>query len=95
MPGCLGIDALQQLAGFVLPWMGARGDGMAMGVDGVKFRGKVTPDSGTLHIGVDVKQARLSPKISTIKASGWLRADGKDIYTIDEIVVGVASRQKS
>jgi 3-hydroxyacyl-[acyl-carrier protein] dehydratase/trans-2-decenoyl-[acyl-carrier protein] isomerase len=92
MPGVLGVDAVQQLAGFMLVWSGARGDGMAFGVDGVKFRGKVTPNSGTIRIGIEVKQIKLA-KISTIRASGWVEADGKAIYTIDEATVGVVARK--
>ena len=32
MPGCLGVDAMWQLAGFYLPWMGEQGRGRALGV---------------------------------------------------------------
>ena len=44
MPGCLGLDALWQLVGFFLGWMGAPGKGRALGVGEVKFTGMVTPD---------------------------------------------------
>ena len=32
MPGCLGLDAMWQLVGFYLGWMGAPGRGRALGV---------------------------------------------------------------
>lgn len=32
MPGCLGIDALWQLLGFFLGWLGAEGKGRALGL---------------------------------------------------------------
>src|SRR5688500_16646564 len=43
MPGCLGVDALWQLLGFFLGWLGAPGRGRALGVGEVKFTGMVTP----------------------------------------------------
>ena len=41
MPGCLGLDALWQLVGFFLGWLGASGKGRALGVGEVKFSGEV------------------------------------------------------
>ena len=41
MPGCLGLDALWQLVGFFLGWLGAPGKGRALGVGEVKFSGEV------------------------------------------------------
>ena len=43
MPGCLGLDALWQLTGFYLGWLGAPGRGRALGVGEVKFTGMVLP----------------------------------------------------
>ena len=43
MPGCLGLDALWQLTGFFLGWLGAPGTGRALGVGEVKFTGMVLP----------------------------------------------------
>ena len=44
MPGCLGLDALWQLLGFFLGWLGAPGKGRALSVGEVKFTGMVTAD---------------------------------------------------
>ena len=44
MPGCLGLDALWQLVGFFLGWLGSPGRGRALGVGEVKFSGQVLPD---------------------------------------------------
>ena len=44
MPGCLGLDALWQMVGFFLGWLGAPGRGRALGVGEVKFSGQVLPD---------------------------------------------------
>ena len=44
MPGCLGLDALWQLTGFFLGWLGLPGRGRALGVGEVKFADQVLPD---------------------------------------------------
>ncbi len=43
MPGCLGLDAMWQLVGFYLGWLGGEGKGRALGVGEVKFSGQVLP----------------------------------------------------
>ena len=43
MPGCLGLDAMWQLVGFYLGWLGGEGKGRALGVGEVKFTGQVLP----------------------------------------------------
>lgn len=43
MPGCLGLDALWQLSGFFLSWIGCKGKGRALGSGQVKFFGQVLP----------------------------------------------------
>src|SRR6187549_884034 len=43
MPGCLGLDALWQLTGFFLGWLGEPGRGRALGVGEVKLTGMVLP----------------------------------------------------
>ncbi len=37
MPGCLGLDAMWQLVGFYLGWLGNPGRGRALGACAVKF----------------------------------------------------------
>ena len=37
MPGCLGLDALWQMTGFFLGWLGLPGKGMALSTGEVKF----------------------------------------------------------
>ena len=41
MPGCLGLDAMWQLVGFYLGWMGGAGRGRALGSGEVKFTGQI------------------------------------------------------
>lgn len=43
MPGCLGLDAMWQLVGFYLGWLGGEGKGRALGVGEVKFTGQILP----------------------------------------------------
>ena len=43
MPGCLGLDALWQMLGFFLGWLGAPGKGRALGMGEIKFSGQVLP----------------------------------------------------
>ena len=44
MPGCLGLDALWQMLGFYLGWLGYPGRGRALGVGEIKFVEEVKPD---------------------------------------------------
>ncbi len=45
MPGCLGLDALWQMLGFFLGWIGGEGRGRALSVGEVKFTGQVLPSA--------------------------------------------------
>ena len=50
MPGCLGLDALWQMVGFFLGWLGAQGRGRAIGVGEVKFSGAGAADDAQDHL---------------------------------------------
>ncbi len=76
MPGCLGLDALWQLTGFFLGWMGAPGRGRALGVGEVKFKGMVTPDVKKVEYVVDVQRVILR-KLNMAIANGVMKADGE------------------
>lgn len=88
MPGCLGLDALWQMTGFFLGWLGAPGRGRALGVGEVKFTGMVTPDVKRLEYVVDLKRVILR-KLKLAIADGTLLADGKVIYTATDLRVGL------
>ena len=45
MPGCLGLDAMWQLIGFHLGWLGGPGSGRALVAGEVKYSGQVTPEN--------------------------------------------------
>ncbi len=86
MPGCLGLDALWQLTGFFLGWLGLPGQGRASGVGEVKFTREVTPDVKTVEYVIDVKRV-IARKLKLAEADGALKADGEVIYTAKDLRV--------
>ena len=88
MPGCLGIDALWQLLGFFLGWVGAAGKGRALGMGEIKFSGQVLPTMKRLVYGIDIKRVMRSKLVLGI-ADGWLSADGSVIYRALDLKVGL------
>lgn len=88
MPGCLGLDALWQLTGFFLGWLGLEGRGRALGVGEVKFADQVLPSVKKVVYGVEVKRV-FSSKLKLAIADGWLEADGKRIYSVTDMRVGL------
>jgi 3-hydroxyacyl-[acyl-carrier protein] dehydratase/trans-2-decenoyl-[acyl-carrier protein] isomerase len=92
MPGCLGLDALWQLTGFFLGWLGLTGQGRASGVGEVKFLREVTPDIKLLEYVVDVKRV-IARKLKLAEADGILKADGEVIYTAKDLRVLLKSSE--
>ncbi len=88
MPGCLGLDALWQLLGFYLGWLGLQGRGRALGVGEVKFTEQVLPSVKRLIYGVDLKRV-FNTKLVLGIADGWLEADGRRIYEATDLKVGL------
>ena len=89
MPGCLGLDAMWQLVGFFLGWIGEPGKGRALGVNNVKFTGEVLKNVKIAKYQVDVK--RILKKKGTVVgvADGILYADNKAIYEAENLKVGL------
>lgn len=92
MPGCLGLDALWQLTGFYLGWLGLAGQGRASGVGEVKFTREVTPDVKLLEYVIDIKRV-IARKLKLAEADGVLKADGEVIYTAKDLRVLLKSSE--
>jgi len=88
MPGCLGLDALWQLTGFFLGWLGEKGKGRALSTGEVKFTGMVTPKTKLVEYGIDFKRVLRGRLVLGI-ADGWLKADGETIYKATDLRVGL------
>ncbi|RCL01661.1 MAG: 3-hydroxyacyl-[acyl-carrier protein] dehydratase / trans-2-decenoyl-[acyl-carrier protein] isomerase [Candidatus Tokpelaia sp. JSC085] len=88
MPGCLGLDALWQLTGFFLGWLGLPGRGRAISTGEVKFNGMVTPKTKLLQYGVDLRRIMRGRLILGI-AEGWMKADNEIISQANDLRVGL------
>jgi 3-hydroxyacyl-[acyl-carrier protein] dehydratase / trans-2-decenoyl-[acyl-carrier protein] isomerase len=88
MPGCLGLDALWQLLGFFLGWLGSPGKGRALGMGELKFSGQVLPTMKNIVYGIDIKRVMRSKLVLGV-ADGWLSADGSVIYRALDLKVGL------
>jgi len=94
MPGCLGLDAMWQLTGFYLGWLGEPGLGMALSTGEVRFKGMVTPQVKTVEYGIDFKRVMRGRLVLGI-ADGWLKADGVTIYQATDLKVGLSKQSAS
>ncbi len=88
MPGCLGLDALWQLVGFYLGWLGSQGRGRALGLGELKLSGQILPTMKTIVYGIEFKRVMRSKLVLGI-ADGWLSADGTPIYRASDLKVGI------
>jgi 3-hydroxyacyl-[acyl-carrier protein] dehydratase / trans-2-decenoyl-[acyl-carrier protein] isomerase len=88
MPGCLGLDAMWQLVGFFLCWMGGPGKGRALGVGDVKFTGQVLPTAKKVTYRLDMKRL-IMRKLYMGIADATMEVDGKVIYEATDLRVGL------
>ena len=88
MPGCLGLDALWQLVGFFLGWMGGPGHGRALGSGEVKFTGQVTPENKKITYYIDLKRVIMRKLFMGI-ADARMEVDDREIYTAKDLRVGL------
>ena len=89
MPGCLGLDAMWQLVGFYLGWIGNPGRGRALGVGTVKFTGEVLQNVKLVKYEIEMKKI-MSPGGTTVGlANGTVLADEKKIYSAENLKVGL------
>ena len=89
MPGCLGLDAMWQLVGFYLGWLGNPGKGRALGVGNVKFTGEVLKNVKMATYEIDMKRILVKEGTTVGLANGVLLADGKKIYAAENLKVGL------
>ena len=89
MPGCLGLDAMWQLVGFFLGWLGKPGRGRALGVSTVKFTGEVLKNVKMATYEIDMKRIMVKGETTVGLANGILLADGKKIYSAENLKVGL------
>ncbi len=88
MPGCLGLDAMWQLTGFYLPWLGEPGRGRALGVGEVKFTGQILSDARVVQYEIDIRRV-LRGKLRLVIADGRTLVDGREIYVAKDLRVGL------
>ena len=88
MPGCLGLDAMWQLVGFYLGWMGGKGRGRALGAGNVKFTGQVLPTAKKITYNIHMKRVILRSLTMGI-ADATMEVDGKEIYVGEDLKVGL------
>ena len=89
MPGCLGLDAMWQLVGFYLGWLGNPGRGRALGVSSVKFTGEVLRNVEMATYEINMKRILIKGETTVGLANGILFADGKKIYSAENLKVGL------
>jgi 3-hydroxyacyl-[acyl-carrier protein] dehydratase/trans-2-decenoyl-[acyl-carrier protein] isomerase len=89
LPGSLGLEALWQLTGFYLGWLGAPGKGRALGVGEVKFMDMITANTKTVDYVLKLKRVFLR-RIKLAVADGVVKCDGRVICVANDLVVGLA-----
>ncbi len=89
MPGCLGLDAMWQLVGFFLGWMGNPGKGRALGAGEVKFTGEVLQDNLLAKYIIEIKRIIKKGETTVGLADGELLIDEKKIYNTKNLKVGL------
>ncbi|PCH47479.1 MAG: beta-hydroxydecanoyl-ACP dehydratase [Hyphomicrobiales bacterium] len=88
MPGCLGLDALWQMTGFYLGWLGEPGKGRALSTGEVKFKGMITPETKLIEFGIDFKRV-MRGRLVLGTADGWVKADDELVFTAKDLRVGL------
>ncbi|HDN26051.1 MAG TPA: 3-hydroxyacyl-[acyl-carrier-protein] dehydratase FabA [Thioploca sp.] len=88
MPGCLGLDAMWQLIGFFLGWLGGLGQGRALGTGEVKYTGQVTPENKLVVYRVNLKRVIMRKLVMGI-GDAVMEVDGQEIYFAKDLRVGL------
>lgn len=93
MPGCLGLDAMWQIVGFYLTWLGAPGRGRALGCGEVKFSGQVLPTAKKVTYEIDITRV-INRKLVMAQADARVLVDGEEIYQAKDLRVGLFASNK-
>ncbi len=88
MPGCLGLDAMWQLVGFFLGWVGGLGKGRALGVGEVKLFEQVLPTARKVTYEINLKRVIMGRLIMGV-ADGSMKVDGKPATEAKNMKVGL------
>jgi len=94
MPGCLGLDAMWQLTGFFLTWLGAQGRGRALGCGEVKFSGQVLPTAKLVTYEIEITRL-INRKLVMAQADARTLVDGREIYSARDLRVGLFTSTES
>ena len=89
MPGCLGLDALWQMLGFYLGWLGYPGIGRALGVGEIKFVEEIKPDKELITYKVSLKKSLNKKGLSIGYGDGQIIHKEKIIYHANDLRVGL------
>ena len=93
MPGCLGLDALWQMLGFYLGWLGYPGKGRALGVGEIKFVEEIKPDKELIKYKVSLKKSLNKKGLSIGYGDGQIIHKDKIIYHANDLRVGLFNEQ--
>jgi 3-hydroxyacyl-[acyl-carrier protein] dehydratase/trans-2-decenoyl-[acyl-carrier protein] isomerase len=88
MPGCLGLDAMWQLMGFFLGWIGGPGRGRALGVGKVKFAGQVLRTAKKVSYHISMKRVIMRNFVVGV-ADAVMKLDGHPIFESNDLRVGL------
>lgn len=88
MPGCLGVDAMWQLIGFYLGWLGGPGRGRALGSGSIKFTGQVLPNAKKVTYKISLSRV-IARKLFMGIGDATMEVDGKIIYEATNLKVGL------
>ncbi len=94
MPGCLGLDALWQLVGFFLGWIGGPGSGRALGLGELKLTGQVLPETKKVKYVLHLKRV-INRRLVMGIADGEMYADGNLIYQATDLRVGLFANPRA
>ena len=89
MPGCLGLDAMWQLLGFYLGWLGGIGKGRAIGLGNLRFSGEILPANKIVQYHIDIKRIVMG-RLTMGIADGKLFVDDQEAFYAQDMRVALA-----